>query len=199
MDEHILCILGLSSTVTDTSPVDGTFVVSPPGRLDCCQSAEFSSGQIYPVVVMVMCVAAAALYFPGFQVLCDHRLFLATVASAHPAGSAPFIFRSVQDSQMSEYTAGQVFCYTSAACRLLWNTPAVGNGFILQPPRIDQNFFSAVAPAAPDLISVLSLIRFAGHRQMSESPSCQFFPFRHFSITLPVSFYTAGGQKSIPL
>ena len=199
MDKHILRILCLASALTDASPVDRAFAVPPAGRLDCCQSAEFSPCQIYPVMVMIMCMAAAALYLSGFQILRGRCLFLSAVAPAHPAGSASFIFRSIQNSQMSEYTACQVFCHISPSCCHLGNTSAVRDGFILKPPRIDQNFFPAVTPAAPDLISVLSPIRFACHCQMPESLSCHIFSFRHFSITFPVSFYTAGGQKSLPL
>lgn len=66
MDEHVFRILRLASAVADTPPVHRAFAVPPPGRLDYCQSAESSPGQVYPVVVMIMCVAAAALYFPGF-------------------------------------------------------------------------------------------------------------------------------------
>ena len=108
MDKHILRILCIASALTDASPVDRAFAVSPAGRLDCCQSAEFSPGQIYPVMVMIMCMAAAALYLSGFQILRGRYLFLSAVAPAHPTGPAPFILRSVQSGQVSEYMTGQI-------------------------------------------------------------------------------------------
>jgi len=109
-----LCYISLIAAVTAAVPVNGSSSVPFIRRIQGCQPAETSSGDIHSVPARRTCQAPAAFYLPCFQVMCCYIFFLSTGTSAPPAGSSAFVFDPVKDRQPAEYTAGQVFCFSAS-------------------------------------------------------------------------------------
>ena len=110
-----LCYISLIAAVTAAVPVNGSSSVPFIRRIQGCQPAETSSGDIHSVPARRTCQAPAAFYLPCFQVMCCYIFFLSTGTSAPPAGSSAFVFDPVKDRQPAEYTAGQVSCLSLSA------------------------------------------------------------------------------------
>ena len=96
MHQMCLCYISLIAAVTAAVPVNGSSSVPFIRRIQGCQPAETSSGDIHSVPARRACQAPAAFYLPCFQVMCCYIFFLSTGTSAPPAGSSAFVFDPVK-------------------------------------------------------------------------------------------------------
>lgn len=192
--QTVFCYISLISAVTPAVPVYRTAAVSFIRGIQRRQTPEAPSGDIYPVVTVVMGSTPTAFYFSCLQVMGCYSLFSAAVTLTQPAGATAPVLRSSQDSQMSEYLACQVFRDSPSARCLPLNASAV---LYRSPDKfscICKNFSSTVTAALPYSIPVLCLVCLLYNCQLSKSLPGQFFSPGHLVTAFLVLVYKTAGK-----
>lgn len=190
----VFCYVSFISAVTPAVPVYRTAAVPFIRGIQRRQTPETPSGDIDPVVTVVMSPAPAAFYFSGFEVMGRYGFFPAAGTPAQPAGAASAILCSLQDGQISEDLPCQIFRNTAPAGRLLLNASAV---LYRSPDKfscICKNFSSTVTAALPYSIPVLCLVCLLYNCQLSKSLPGQFFSPGHLVTAFLVLVYKTAGK-----
>lgn len=190
--------VNLRPAAAPAMPYYRTFPIPLICGIQGSQPPELLACDITHSLFPLMLQTSTAFYLTGLQIMGRDCMEVSAVTLTLPAGTVFPVRHPVQHSQISKSAPGQVFRNGTVTGILFRHTSAVGHGTSGQSPGIDENFSSAVTPAAPHSVMISFLLSQLRHRQHTEPTSQKIFWFT-IAGSLPPLFLFRLSHTSSPL